>query len=66
MFVSLRPEKELKLIRTVRNDAGYSSSSGRTETYSDTEKLKKLKWNAIHTVQNGFDRVIRAIESEKE
>lgn len=65
MFISLRPEKKLKVIRSVRNDEGYSASSRRTETYSDTSKLERLGWGAVHTVKDGFDRVIKAIETAK-
>ena len=54
--------RNLKVIQKVRKDPGYSSSLVESNPTVDVDKLKQLGWNSTITVEEGFQRMIKAIE----
>lgn len=61
-LVALFPEKQLRVVRQTRQDAGYSASPEKRILPVNVDKLKSLGWSPSFRVEQGFARTIRAIQ----
>ena len=54
--------RKLKVIKREREDSGYSSSLVESNPTVNVEKLRQLGWNSNVSIEEGFQRMIKAIE----
>ena len=54
--------RNLKVIRREREDSGYSSSLVESNPTVNVDKLRQLGWNSNVSIEEGFQRMINAIE----
>ena len=54
--------RKLKVIKKEREDSGYSSSLVESNPTVNVDKLRQLGWSSRITIQEGFQRMIKAIE----
>lgn len=65
VLVSLFPERRLKIERGVRSDSGYAPQNTSDASFVSVEKVRGLGWEPLHSVNDGFQRVVEAIEYQK-
>ncbi len=61
-LVELFPDRELSVIRDIRNETGYCASPEEKYVPLCVDKLKKLGWKNQVGIKEGFKRTIAAIE----
>ncbi len=54
--------RKLKVIKKEREDSGYSSSLVESNPTVNVDKLRQLGWSSRITIEEGFQRMIEAIE----
>lgn len=54
--------RKLKVIQRERKDSGYSSSLVESNPTVNVDKLRQLGWNSNISIEEGFQRMINAIE----
>jgi nucleoside-diphosphate-sugar epimerase len=59
LLTGMYPEKNLTVIRFESQEAGYIKSVV-SKIVPDTEKIRKLGWNASFNLEKGFDRTIKS------
>lgn len=58
----LYSNRNLKVIKRDRDDSGYSSSLVESNPTVNVDKLKQLGWDSKIKIEEGFQRMIKAIE----
>lgn len=61
ILVSLFPEKNMKVIHTLRNSDSYTPSKAKKMATVDTSKLENLGWSACINAREGFYRTVQAL-----